>query len=513
MPTCNLAGINLAGIKSAHVHVQAGMTGQKIVPIVPEGDVLEERQPMKKSLSKHATEHEGDVNDRLWEVGNNSDSDSTEEPISARRRNDMDLFFAAAGGELDTVKALLAAGVSPNVRDYEHRCPLHVAAGFGYCAIMQLLLEREADVEAMDFWGAVALDSAQKGGHLQAEKLLRDAGARLKLQSMQRKACLNKWEIKRSTVMLQKEISRTCKSVVHKASWNNTSVVAKFAISEDGGETIPPDLLEELLHEISLLASVRHPDLVMFLGCCLQEMPIMFISAYMPRGDLENYYRSKRVDRQPWAASKKVVAQWSISILRALQFLHHLVQPIIHRDLKPLNILLTDNLEVKVADFGISKVTSRVRRDENRDGEPVSPKSTDGMSHKSIPKTAGNSGTYAMTGGVGSWRYMAPEVARHQSYSEKVDIFAFALVLYFMSCGRQPFREYEDVETVLEAYRAGNEPRPKSSDCPTSFRSIMEAAWHSSPESRPSAEALCAQASDLDVRDPSCLALNACITM
>jgi hypothetical protein len=472
------------------------MTGQRIVPIVPESGL------MRKSLSKHATEHEGDVNDRLWEVANNSDSESTEAPISACRRNDMDLFFAAAEGELDKVKALLAAGVSPNVRDYEHRCPLHVAAGFGYCAIMRLLLEQEADVEAMDFWGAVALDSAQKGGHLRAEKLLRDAGARLKLQSMQRKASLNKWEIKRSQVKLQKEISRTCKSVVHKASWNNTSVVAKFAISEDGGETIPPDLLEELLHEISLLASVRHPDLVMFLGCCLQEMPIMFISAYMPRGDLENYYRSKRDDRQSWAASKKVVAQWSISILRALQFLHHLVQPIIHRDLKPLNILLTDNLEVKVADFGISKVTCRVRLGENRDGEPVSPTSKTSENRK-----------YVMTGGVGSWRYMAPEVARHQSYSEKVDIFAFALVLYFMSCGRQPFREYEDVETVLEDYRAGNEPRPKSSDCPTSFRSIMEAAWHSSPESRPSAEALCAQASDLDVRDPSCLALNACITM
>ena len=43
-----------------------------------------------------------------------------------------------------------------------------------------------------------------------------------------------------------------------------------------------------------------------------------------------------------------------------------------------------------------------------------------------------------MSGGVGTWRYMAPEMARHEAYDEKVDIYAFSMILYFIFSGRQP---------------------------------------------------------------------------
>ena len=42
-----------------------------------------------------------------------------------------------------------------------------------------------------------------------------------------------------------------------------------------------------------------------------------------------------------------------------------------------------------------------------------------------------------MSGGIGTWRYMAPEIARHEDYDEKVDIYAFSLILYFIFSGRQ----------------------------------------------------------------------------
>jgi len=85
---------------------------------------------------------------------------------------------------------------------------------------------------------------------------------------------------------------------------------------------------------------------------------------------------------------------------------------------------------------------------------------------------------------------MAPEVARHQKYTEKVDIYSFGLIMYFMSSGRQPFHEVSDAEAVLDHYAAGNEPRPKVSDCPSMFRPTMEAAWDKVPEKRPSARVL-----------------------
>ena len=94
-----------------------------------------------------------------------------------------------------------------------------------------------------------------------------------------------------------------------------------------------------------------------------------------------------------------------------------------------------------------------------------------------------------MTGGVGSWRYMAPEVVRHKQYNEKVDIFAFALVMYFISSGQQPFYQWgKDPEIILKEYLKGEEPRPTVSDCHVKVQGIIEAAWHINWVQRPSAQ-------------------------
>lgn len=85
---------------------------------------------------------------------------------------------------------------------------------------------------------------------------------------------------------------------------------------------------------------------------------------------------------------------------------------------------------------------------------------------------------------------MAPEVARHDKYTEKVDIFAWALILYFMSCGRQPFHTYRDPVNILREYSQGLEPRPKAGDCPARFRNIMQLGWHEDMGQRPKASEL-----------------------
>jgi len=387
------------------------------------------------------------------------------------------LFWAAAEGSLDKVEALLVAGVDPNFRDYEQRCPLHIAAGSGKgVRMIQLLLDHAADVNVVDMWGETPLHQSQRCGHARVERLLKENGAKLQKVRLQKKALREKWDIKRSEVLLGPELICTFKSAVHRATWNGIDVVAKIALL-DCPDSTTEEIEEEMLHEIEILSTVRHPDLVMFLGCCIQESPIMFISQFMPGGDLEHYYESNRKEGAPWVAGKKVINRWSCSILRALNFLHSCAQPIIHRDLKPLNILLTDRLDVKVTDFGISKATHR--RQFN------SPGTSSMSSQETSPMSSCD--PYSMTGGVGTWVYMAPEVARHQAYTEKVDIYAFALILYFMSSGRQPFHEFASPTAVLNEYSKGNEPRPQVSQCHARFRPIIVAAWDSRPEKRPSA--------------------------
>lgn len=234
------------------------------------------------------------------------------------------------------------------------------------------------------------------------------------------------------------------------------------------GEKLTPGQLELVL-EIKLLSKLRHPDLVMFLGACVEHMPPLLITEFMEGGDLERYYRAQ-ADKLGYAYRPPVAKflRWSSSVARALAFLHGSSTPVIHRDLKPLNLLLNRSEDLKVTDFGISRVVEPCKR-----------------------PSRGNQFRRQMTGGVGTWRYMAPEVVRYEQYTDRVDVYGFALILWFMCTGRQPFADEfgRDAEAVLKEYLHGREPRPDPSAmrCPASVRELTKRCWHVQPSSRPSA--------------------------
>lgn len=262
--------------------------------------------------------------------------------------------------------------------------------------------------------------------------------------------------------------------------------ISKLEVSDESiaGEDTQQAMRDELLHEIELLQSFRHPDLVLFMGAILEdedeEESVMFITEFMPGGDLERYYMAKRRENngELWRPSLWQVIEWATAVVRALSFLHNCSRPVVHRDLKPLNLLLTKNLELKVTDFGISKMI---------------PHAND----------VSNLGQYTMTGGVGSWLYMAPEVVRHKPYDVKVDIYSFGLILYFMSSGRSPFYELgRDPEVVLKEYCKGNEPRPRFHECAKQLQPFMCAAWDADVSKRPSSQTLVQDISSLQVSPP-----------
>jgi len=412
------------------------------------------------------------------------------------RASAMELCYASVDGNITAMRNLLENGADVNFQDYSGQTALHIAAASESDSnVAKLLIEFGSMVNVADKMSRTPLDVALASGNVQVEEVLRENGAKIRQARLENEAIQGCWAIDRKDVVIQEKLGCTLKNKIFKGKWREIDVVVKFALekrttmarkhskgsSQEGKQdcgTSAQQQYEELLHEISILQSLRHPDLVMFLGACLKDEPIMFLTEYMPRGDLDRYFRAKRKARQGlWQPPMHQILSWSKALCRALSFLHGCSKCIIHRDLKPLNLLLDQSLELKVTDFGISKLAS-----------------------------GGTCSEYTkMTGGVGSLRYMAPEVVRHELYNEKADIYSAGLIFYFISSGRDPFHEVgKDPEKVLNQFLAGEEPRPTVSDCPGCLRGIMHDAWDQNINKRPSASTLYQQLSAIPAGNACC---------
>ncbi|CAJ1367678.1 unnamed protein product [Effrenium voratum] len=307
-----------------------------------------------------------------------------------------------------------------------------------------------ADEYGKPMTGMFSSESTMDGTGVLSESLV----SRLSCRSM----LVDVHEVQRGEVL-----NRTLKSQVCSASWQGTKAVAKQLLP---GFKDHKKKNAELLHEIDILSSLQHPCLVRLLGANLFDdiEGTVMLTEFMAHGDVDVYmHKQRRVQRDPrYAPPFDVAMGWALDTGRALRYLHGLRTPIIHRDLKPNNMFLTNDLKVKLGDLGSSKVMP---------------------DHAADPSPAPR-----MTGGIGTWRYMAPEVARHQAYTEKVDIYSFSLVLYYIFTGLQPFYTWGDVELLLQAFAKGQEPRPELSAVRSrELRSFLEEAWHAESGRRPSA--------------------------
>lgn len=130
--------------------------------------------------------------------------------------------------------------------------------------------------------------------------------------------------------------------------------------------------------------------------------------------------------------------------------MHTSTPPIIHRDLKSLNLLLDDSYRVKLADFGWTK----------------------GLDNY-------------MTGKIGTYQWMAPEVIASQKYSEKADVFSYGIILWEIASREPPFKNLSGLQVSMEVLN--NDLRPKiPKNTPESYVKLMKKCWDREPSKRPS---------------------------
>ena len=97
---------------------------------------------------------------------------------------------------------------------------------------------------------------------------------------------------------------------------------------------------------------------------------------------------------------------------------------------------------------------------------------------------------YVMTGETGSYRYMAPEVFRHEQYSEKVDIYSLACVMFFLFMGEPPLANIppEHAARAAAVMHSRSAIRPSIDK---RIADVIERCWHPVPAERPTAAQVC----------------------
>lgn len=221
----------------------------------------------------------------------------------------------------------------------------------------------------------------------------------------------------------------------------------------------------QMLQEIAVWRLLRHPNIVQFMGACVDHNQMFIVSEFLENKSLKHALKNTL----PWATKLKIAKDVALG----MTYLHSHVPPILHRDLKSENVLLTRTFDAKIADFGLSKIC------------------------ETETKTQTMAGTLA---------FMAPEVLRGDKYGSKADVYSFGIMCWEVLMEKQPFADFNSHFHVLNGHRPEipSTLRPRSSKTLTTYQSeappseenreynqkvlfvqLFERCWAQDPQARP----------------------------
>ncbi|THG06146.1 hypothetical protein TEA_018156 [Camellia sinensis var. sinensis] len=174
--------------------------------------------------------------------------------------------------------------------------------------------------------------------------------------------------------------------------------------------------LEEFMNEVVMISKLQHRNLVRLLGCCVEANEKMLVYEYMPNKSLDAFlFDPQKQKLLNWSKRFDIIE----GIGRGLLYLHRDSRlRIIHRDLKASNILLDEELNPKISDFGMARIFC-------------------GNEHQANTRRV-----------VGTYGYMSPEYAMQGSFSEKSDVFSFGVLLLEVVSGRRNTSFYDDEQSL-----------------------------------------------------------------
>ncbi|CAJ1072375.1 receptor-interacting serine/threonine-protein kinase 1 [Xyrichtys novacula] len=217
-----------------------------------------------------------------------------------------------------------------------------------------------------------------------------------------------------------------------------------------------------LLEEGNIMASLNHERVVKLLGVIMEDRDCSLVMELLPRGNLLVMLETVSV---PISIKGRII----LEILEAMIYLTE--RHIVHKDIKPENILVDKDFHIKIADLGLAtcQTWSRLTREESRR------KSRMGLS--------------AGARGAGTLSYMAPEHLEsiHTPSTEKSDIYSFAIVVWVILTGEEPYANARSEDHMSQCVRKGDRPAEDllPVDTPVEIITLMKRCWDHHPMQRP----------------------------